>query len=760
MHQLLGADADLVLTPHLLAPLEDQCRPGELQIRQCGAYNLGFCAVRASANTRRFLGWWQQKLATQCIVDLKRGIFVDQSWIDLAPGLFAGVAILRHPGYNVAYWNIAQRKLAKQASGAWLAGGSPLTFFHFSGLDAAHPEGFSRHQDRFTLSTLGVARELVLDYVARLDANGALRYARLPYGYGALADGTPIRDEMRRIYRDNPRIRSELGGSPFEHPKAAALPATRYGIKWHYALHERAGRALYSGFSPVEPDAAVEGVWVSDRASILFAAAPVGRVCIDGVYFPQAIELATRCASSTLRVFLGLQLVHQQDLQQAGGFSLAFDLPAADGASSEIMRIECSGAFVPMDIGINAHDPRRLAWRVKRLAIDALNHIDCTRNPVMLSFDDHAAVRGVNLIGYVSAESGVGEAARAWAKAAAAACIAYSVRDVGYQNRNPQRDVSALAHASREPFDVDLYYVNADQTQRTLRHVRDLGGVARIAIGFWHWEQPSLPLRDLAAFDGLAEVWVASAFVQDAVARISPLPVFKLPHAIEFSVSPESGRHSFGLPDDHFLVLLMFDFDSYRSRKNPDAALAAFRLAAADRPRVTLVIKTVNARLHAAERSALAAACAALPNVIFIDESYTRQQVYDLEACCDCMLSLHRAEGFGLALAEMMFLGKPVVATGWSGNMEFMTPMNSYPVDYALVKRTDTDGPYAAGQLWAEADVPHAAQGLRMLMDDPAVRDALGRRAAASIREQLSPLAIGIRCRQRLALLAWEHDDV
>lgn len=759
IHELLCADVDIVLTPHLLAPVEDQCRPSELQIRQCGAYNLGFCAVRASESCRAFVAWWQSKLAKQCVVDIKRGIFVDQSWVDLVPGLFPGVAILRNPGYNVAYWNIAQRAIKRGPSGEWTANDTPLTFFHFSGIDPGQPEGFSRHQDRFTLATLGVARDLVLEYAALLQNNGAALYAGRPYGYSILGDGTPIVAEMRRLYRENERVRRELGDFPFDHPDAVTLPTTRFGIKWHYALREHAGRPLFSGFSPVEPDVETEGVWVADRASVLFPDIPSGRVNISGVYFPQAIELASGRASCELRIMQGKYLVHQQVLAESGPFCIDFELPPGRGEGARLLSLSCSSWFVPMEIGINSHDPRRLSWRIKHMRVGEIECVDCSRVPVMLSFDEYATVRGVNLVGYVNAESGVGEAARCWARAAAAAGIAYSLLDVGYQNRNLQRDGSVARLASAEPFDVDLFYVNADQAQRTIRHVRTVGRLARIAVGFWHWEQPRLPLRDLAAFDGLDEIWVASAFVQEAVARISPVPVFKLPHAIEFSVAPDAGRAAFGLPEGRFLVLVMFDFDSYRSRKNPDAAIKAFRIAAKDRPQAMLVIKTVNAHLHAVARSELEAHCRGRGDTTFIDDALTRQQTYDLEACCDCMISLHRAEGFGLGLAEMMYLGKPVIATGWSGNMEFMTPMNSFPVRYELVPRETKDGAYEAGQVWAEPDIDHAAECLGRLIDSPSVLRDTGDRAAASIREQLSPQAIGIRCRERLALLAWEHSD-
>jgi glycosyltransferase involved in cell wall biosynthesis len=257
----------------------------------------------------------------------------------------------------------------------------------------------------------------------------------------------------------------------------------------------------------------------------------------------------------------------------------------------------------------------------------------------------------------------------------------------------------------------------------------------------------------LGAFAHVDEVWVPSTFVHDAVAPFSPVPVVKIPHAISFEPSPNASRSQFGLPADKMLALVMYDFHSYQYRKNPQAALAVFRQAAAYRTDVALVIKTINGQHHAQAREALKASVADLPHIVFIDDFFTRQQTWDLQACCDILISLHRAEGFGLAPAEMMYLGKPVIATGWSANTDFMTADNSFPVRYQLKPLEQAVGVYPAGQLWAEADIDHAAHCLTRLLDDPGLRHRTGHQAAVDIRRQLSPEAVGALVRQRLSLL-------
>ena len=142
-----------------------------------------------------------------------------------------------------------------------------------------------------------------------------------------------------------------------------------------------------------------------------------------------------------------------------------------------------------------------------------------------------------------------------------------------------------------------------------------------------------------------------------------------------------------------------------------------------------------------------------MPDVTFIDAALTRQQAWDLEMCCDILLSLHRAEGFGLILAEMMSLGKSVVATGWSANMDFMDKSNSLPVAFELKPLPRSIGPYEAGVLWAEPDIDHAAAALRRLVTDRNLAARLGQNARETIHRTLDPQVVGEQIRQRLDVI-------
>ncbi len=200
----------IVLTPHLTAPLADAGHPNEREIMQAGVYNLGFIAVRRARETGALLDWWTERLYNDCIVDVEQNLFVDQRWMDLAPGMFPGVHILHDAGLNVAYWNLPHRPV-RADRGRYTVNGVPLRLFHFSGFDPENSHLLSRHDDRFLVpGSLGDAREVVEAYRSRLLANGYAAFANWPYAYANFQDGTRIPDLCRRMVRDDLALQRRL----------------------------------------------------------------------------------------------------------------------------------------------------------------------------------------------------------------------------------------------------------------------------------------------------------------------------------------------------------------------------------------------------------------------------------------------------------------------------------------------------------------------------------------------------------------------
>jgi hypothetical protein len=194
------ARSEIVLIPHSLAPVMDGLRPSDIDFLRTGAYNLGFIGLRRGAQCAALLDWWERRCLSHGFNDPGFGIFVDQKWLDLAPAYFDSVAILKHRGCNVAYWNLHERQLAHEG-GRWRVNGEPLVFFHFSGVDPADASRLSRHQDRHRPAPGSALAQLVADYCASLAAAGHAGFKSLPYSYATLSDGTRITTGMRRAAR-------------------------------------------------------------------------------------------------------------------------------------------------------------------------------------------------------------------------------------------------------------------------------------------------------------------------------------------------------------------------------------------------------------------------------------------------------------------------------------------------------------------------------------------------------------------------------
>ncbi|WP_229692342.1 glycosyltransferase family 4 protein [Paenibacillus radicis (ex Gao et al. 2016)] len=391
---------------------------------------------------------------------------------------------------------------------------------------------------------------------------------------------------------------------------------------------------------------------------------------------------------------------------------------------------------------------RKRLRRAKKQLADQTNRTEVLPSPPVYP-------QGLNIVGFIRAEMGIGESARLAARSANAAGIPFGLLDYPIKVSSRMLDDSWSHKELNEPlYNTNVFHINADFMAPALEHFGPSLPQNRYNIGYWHWELPDFPDEYADAFKLVQEVWTCSRFVADSISRKSPVPVITIPHGVTVQVSSEYNRSHFGLPSGRFLFLMMYDAQSSASRKNPQAAVEAFKLAfAKNDPRVGLVLKLNNAGFRPEEFAPIRQLAAEHTNIYLIDQSLSRLEVNSLLQCCDSFVSLHRAEGFGLGLAESMYLGKPVIGTNWSGNTEFMNSTNSCPVNYKLVQVGQDWGPYKSYQTWAEPDVQHAAAYMRRLADEPQWRAAVAANGKYTIRNEFSPLAVGQRMKARLVEL-------
>ena len=362
---------------------------------------------------------------------------------------------------------------------------------------------------------------------------------------------------------------------------------------------------------------------------------------------------------------------------------------------------------------------------------------------------------GVNLIGFARGELGIGEDVRMAAEACAAAGIPFTVYDTPPGPTHRQADRRLDSHITTEaPHAINLFCLTGFDTARAyVEHPQLFAG--RLNIGYWPWELPEWPAAWASAYDVVDEIWVSSRYTQDSFALTAPVPVLLMPMAVTTASGRNYRRADFGLPEGRFLFLFTFDWNSYVARKNPSACIDAFQAAfpPGEEAGVGLVLKVMGGRDEDPHWRALLARVAADPRIRIFHGTLDRDAVLGLAKLCDAVVSLHRSEGFGRTLAEAMLLGKPTVATAYSGNTDFCTPESCALVPARLVTVQPGEYPWSEGMVWAEPDVGQAALAMRQLVSDRPYREAIALAGQRLVAARHEPRTVGLRYRRRIEVL-------
>ncbi len=370
---------------------------------------------------------------------------------------------------------------------------------------------------------------------------------------------------------------------------------------------------------------------------------------------------------------------------------------------------------------------------------------------------------GVNLVGYIRSEHGLGEASRLTANCLEDAEINWTAYDFEIGNPNRKRDQTYSDKISRYiAYDTSIININADQFVNLKNNVPDVLWNT-YKIGIWYWELPEFPDQWLKAFGDVDEVWAPTKFIADTLQKVAPCPVLHMPPGIhrEFPDLSIYTRSYFELPEKSFLFLNMFDVYSYTGRKNPKATVDAFKKAfKPDDTSVGLVLKLNNSRVGDETNVLLENLIGEYKNIYIIAKTLPREAVNGLIGVCDASVSLHRSEGLGLLCEESMCFGKPVIATGWSGNMDFMNDKNSCIVDYSMTNVGKNIGPYEAWQEWAEPKVDQAAEYMKRLVNDKSFYKSIASAARKTIEEEFSPKVCGERMKRRLLWIRENRDHI
>jgi glycosyltransferase involved in cell wall biosynthesis/SAM-dependent methyltransferase len=363
---------------------------------------------------------------------------------------------------------------------------------------------------------------------------------------------------------------------------------------------------------------------------------------------------------------------------------------------------------------------------------------------------------GVDVAGFLRGGLGLGEAARRYVAALESAGIPVRTTSVDVFLPEHERDRRKTAEfedlASDEDLPFNLICVNAPELPRFYSDVGPNFFAGKRTIGVWAWEVDKVPHDWSWAFGAVDEIWTYSQYVVDVLRPASNVPVARVPLPVLEPPTP-GPPPDLGVPDG-FTFLFLFDFYSTVQRKNPLGLIEAFRRAFKPGEGPQLVLKSFNGDLKPERLEQVLEAAAGHPDVHVLDRYVTAAERDALVAGCDCFVSLHRAEGFGLGLAEAMALGRPVIATGYSGNVDFMTPENSWLVDYTMTRVGEEGENYPSDGHWAEPDLDHAARLMREVWEDQDAAREKAERGRRDVLEGLSPEKVGALARDRLEQLA------
>lgn len=361
---------------------------------------------------------------------------------------------------------------------------------------------------------------------------------------------------------------------------------------------------------------------------------------------------------------------------------------------------------------------------------------------------------GVNMSGFFNAEIGFGEAIRNNLNALKKVGVPAKPINFNQNVRNRLNDTLVSFEDNINNYPVNIVHLNIDAILSFIQEKSTDYFQGKYNIGYWAWEMEEFPDVYAEYFKFYDEIWTCSRYCLDSMSLKSPIPVVNIPHPIDIKQEDIDSAFETGLSEDCFNFLFVFDYNSLIERKNPIGLIDAYEKAfGLNNEKVKLVLKTSLSNQHGKSKKKVMDRIGNNTSIIYKEEMLRRPELLALMNKADCYISLHRSEGFGLTIAEAMALGKPVITTAYSGNLDFTHVNNSFLVKYKMLKHEVDLSVLPKNNYWSEPDTDHAAELMKFVFENQEHAAETGRKAKEDIQTYFSLEAIGNRMKTRLDII-------
>ncbi len=786
---------EVCLTPHILNPINDDNHPSELSILQSGTYNLGFIGLRRSNFCMNFLSWWQQRLYLDCVVDIPRGLFTDQKWIDLIPGFCEKCFIIKDYTYNVAYWNLHERKIS-QIDDIFHVNNKPLAFFHFSGFNPKK-DIISKHQNRFNFRERPDLVDIFKNYKESLFENFYEEAINYEYSFSKLEkkidNNTLFRFLMMKFTREQIKFPSPVENI-YDFSKFILEPRIIDGDSLSFFQYGiiKLRPDVYDFFqikqSNIRTRFSQYKTWLENTGFHELGLEGWEKYLIDE-------SLINELSSHPLEELLSINKKDfsvKDNKKEINKFDLKKDFNALldlidikESRKNELIEYIINSVNKLVGIGLSRIDlqgefdnflkvediSRYINW----LITEKRNHssvylceilslkvmfvfmptklieIFKIKNSLKITSRNYKSRKKlINFAGQFSSVKGTGEGARSLSRALEIdgnslikyinICSPFDSDDVFLNKKGESYQNSFYKNSF-----ASIFSFNADNSQYALSMVpKDFLSDKNIA--YWAWETENLP-EYLSKFNKFFDqIWAVSNYTRDAIIKsVDDKKVFTIPHCIDpYMLDNFTDLCSLKIKEKlktlngFFSFGFILDFHSFGIRKNPEGLFKVFEKIYEKNKDIILVIKVSGVDFGDYEYEKLKAKFIKL-NCIFIEENLSKADVYYFLSKIDCYISLHRAEGFGLPLLEAMSLGTFTMATNYSGNLDFMNDKNSVLIDTKPFTLDRDFGPYEKGTIWREPNIDECIEKIRFFMDSVIERSRLAVNGENFVKKQIPP---------------------